>query len=222
MEKEKNYKRLKKLATDLGVVAFGVCDINKEKNNFSLSPEVAKDLDYAVSIVVRLSRKILNEITDKPTRLYFHHYRQANALLDHVAMRVTNFIQQQGFGALPIPASQIVDWEKQTAHLSHKKIAQMAGIGWLGRNNLIVHPRYGSQIRLVTILTDMPLKVDKKLKTTCAKCKTCVITCPAGAIKESQKDFDHQVCFEKLKFFQRQRYVDQYICGICVKACPGN
>lgn len=210
MDKKENYQKLKKIADDLGVSAFGVCAI-KEKAG----------LDFAVSMAIRLSKSVLNEIEDKPTRLYFHHYRQANNLLDHVAMRVSNLIQSEGFNALPVPASQIVDWEKQTAYLSHKKIAELAGIGWLGRNNLIVHPEFGSQIRLVTVLTDMPLPVDKSLETGCGKCKRCIEVCPATAIKESQKDFDHTACFEKLKFFQKQRFVDQYICGICVKTCSG-
>lgn len=207
--KNKNYNTLKKFAVELGAAAFGVCEAEK----------LTEDLNFAVSIAVRLSRKVLDEITDKPTKLYFHHYRQANNLLDHIAMRLANFIQKLGSNALPIPASQIVDWQKQTAHLSHKRIARLAGIGWLGRHNLIVHPEYGSQIRLVTVLTDMPLPVDKPLKKDCGGCKECVAVCPAGAIKEEQKDFDHLACFEKLKFFQKQRYADQFICGVCVKAC---
>ncbi len=213
MTKNKNYDTLKKFAVELGASAFGVCE----------TEELTADLNFAVSIAVRLSKKVLDEITDKPTKLYFHHYKQANNLLDHIAMRLANFIQQQGYNALPIPASQIVDWQKQTAHLSHKRIAHLAGIGWLGRHNLIVHPEYGSQIRLVTVLTDMPLSVDKPLKKDCRACREreCVAVCPAGAIKEEQKDFDHLACFEKLKFFQKQRYADQFICGICQKACSG-
>ena len=221
-DKNKNYETLKRLAFDLGAVAFGVCDIKKEKKNFSLSADALEDLEFAVSIAVGLSKKILDEIIDRPTKLYFHHYRQANNLLDHISMRIAGYIQLRGFNALPIPASQIVDWQKQTAHLSHKRIAQLAGVGHLGRHNLIVHPRYGAQMRLTTILTDMPLSVDKELKKDCAACKRCIKVCPANAIKESQKEFDHLACFEKLKFFQKQRFADQFICGICVKAClPG-
>lgn len=217
-----NYNLLKKIALDSGAVAFGACDIKKEKENFNLPPGLLKDLDFAVSIAVGLSKKILEEIADKPTRLYFHHYRQANNFLDHISMRISNFIQEKGFNAVPIPASQIVDWEKQTAHVSHKKIAELAGIGWLGLHNIIVHPRYGAQIRLATLLTDMPLLADKPLRNKCGSCRAaCIAVCPAGAIKESQENFDHLACFEKLKFFQRQGYAAQYICGICAKACSG-
>ncbi|MCX5716522.1 MAG: hypothetical protein NTV07_06730 [Candidatus Omnitrophica bacterium] len=139
---DKNYQELKKFVTGLGAAAFGVCSFEQG------------GMGFAISIAIRLSRKVLDEIIDRPTRLYFYHYRQANNLLDHITMRLSNFIQEKGFDAVPIPASVIVDWEKQTAHLSHKNIAELSGIGWLGRSNLIVHPEYGSQIRLATVLTE--------------------------------------------------------------------
>jgi len=73
----------------------------------------------------------------------------------------------------------------------------------------------------VTILTDIPLAVDKPLTDNCGTCRDCITTCPAKAIKEQQQDFDHLACFAALKEFQRKKYVPQYICGICVKACKG-
>jgi epoxyqueuosine reductase QueG len=124
--------------------------------------------------------------------------------------------------ALPIPASQIIDWERQQAHLSHKKIGRLAGLGWIGRNNLLVNPEFGAQFRLVTVLTNMPLKPDKPLESDCGECRRCLSCCPAAAIKEKQEDFDHKACFNKLKEFRRSGIVSQFICGVCVKACRGS
>ncbi len=218
-KKDKNYSLLNKTCRELGADLFGVADISKIKEEFIFSQKVLKDLDFAISLGVRLSGKILDEIENHPTKLYFHHYRVVNHFLDSLALKVMQFIQGKGYQALPIPASQIVDWEKQSAHLSHKIIAQLAGLGWLGRNNLVVTPKFGSQIRLVTILTDMPVKANKPLKANCGKCRSCILACPAGAIKETQEDFNHIACFEKLKEFRKLGYTDQFICGICVKAC---
>jgi epoxyqueuosine reductase len=165
---------------------------------------------------------VLAEIEEHPTLLYFNHYRQVNNFLDQSALKLAVFIQEQGYKVMPIPTSQVIDWQNQKGHLSHKKIALAAGLGWIGRNNLLVTPQYGAQVRLVTILTDMPLTVDKPLAVDCGKCQACIATCPAKAIKELQQDFDHQACFVQLKEFQRKKYVPQYICGICVKACKGS
>jgi epoxyqueuosine reductase len=221
MDKKKNYLSLKKFSQDLGIDLFGVTDISKIKDEFSLSKKVLEKLDRAICLGLRLSQSILEEITNAPTRLYFHHYRTVNALLDQSAVKLSNYIQKKGYFALPIPASQITDWQNQKAHLSHKKIGELAGLGWIGRSNLLVNKELGSQFRLVSILTNIPVKPDKPVKETCGNCRLCVKICPAGAIKDSPADFDHVSCFEKLKEFQKQRLVDQYICGICVNACRG-
>jgi len=216
-----NYRSLKKFCQDLGIDLFGVAGISKIKKDFMLSEKILERLDRAICLGVRLSENILEEIQDAPTRLYFHHYRTVNAFLDQVALRVCNYIQRKGFRVLPVPASQIVDWQNQKAHLSHKKVGYLAGLGWIGRNNLLVSKTFGSQFRIVSILTDMPLKINKSVKQDCGSCKLCISVCPANAIRESHLDFDHLKCLEKLKEFQKQRLVDQYICGICIKICRG-
>lgn len=218
----KSYLMLKKFCKDSGVDLFGVADISKIKNEFLISGQVREKFDKAISLGVRVSSSILEEIENQPTKLYFHHYRTLNTFLDQVALRLVNFIQGKGCPALPVAASQIIDWQNQKAHLSHKKIGYLAGLGWIGRNNLLVNKKLGSQFRLVSILTNMPLKIDKPIKQDCGNCKLCIEVCPVSAIKENPLDFDYLKCFEKLKEFQKQRLVDQYICGICVKACKGD
>ena len=218
---DNNYAALKKFSQAQGIDLFGVADISKIKNEFRLSPKTLQDLDKAVCLGVMLSHAALSEIEDSPTKLYFHHYRTVNMFLDQAALKLCNFIQKKGYSALAIPASQIVDWEKQAAHLSHKKLGVLAGLGWIGRNNLLVTKQLGSQFRLTTILTNMPVKTDKPVKEDCGSCFLCVKICPAGAIKNDPAGFDHIKCFEKLKDFQKRRLVDQYICGVCVNVCKG-
>jgi epoxyqueuosine reductase QueG len=210
---------LRALRADASGLA-GIADLAAvDTADFLLEPEILKRLHFAVSIAFRVSPAVLATIKDHPNQLYFHHYRQLNALLDRTALTVAQAIEGRGYQALAIAASQIVDWEKQRAHVSHKRIAAAAGLGWIGRNNLLVTPDYGSQVRLVTILTDMPILVSEPVKGDCGECRACLAVCPAKAIKESAKDFDHQACLAQLKEFQRLRHVGQYICGICVRAC---
>ena len=167
MDKNNNYSALHKFSQAQGIDLFGVADISKIKNEFRLSPKTLQDLDKAVCLGVMLSHAALSEIEDSPTKLYFHHYRTVNMFLDQAALKLCNFIQKKGYSALAIPASQIVDWEKQAAHLSHKKLGVLAGLGWIGRNNLLVTKQLGSQFRLATILTNMPVKTDKPVKEDC-------------------------------------------------------
>ena len=221
-EMNKNYQTLKEWIADRGVSLIGVADIKPLKHEFlQLSNQAITSFDSGISLAVRLSDPILEEIQDRPTQLYFHHYRQANFFLDRVAFNLAQFIHHLGYNALPIPASQIIDWENQKGHLSHKKIAIAAGLGWIGRNNLLVNPTYGARIRLVTLLTDLPLPHNQPLTEGCRECKKCLQVCPAGAIKEKQADFDHLACFEQLRLFRKRDHIGQYICGVCVKACSG-
>jgi len=218
---QNNYTKLKKYCLNQGLDLFGVADVGAVKKDFMFSPEILVKVDKAISVGVRLSRGVLEEIKDAPTRLYFHHYRTLNMFLDQSTRAICHEIEKKGFLAIPIPASQILDWQNQKGHLSHKHVAILAGLGWIGRNNLLVNEKLGSQFRLATILTNLPLKIDKPVTYACDSCQICVKICPAGAIKENPKDFDHLGCFEKLKNFQKQRLVDQYICGVCVNACKG-
>lgn len=222
-DKDRNYLLLKSFCQQQGIDLFGVADISSIKNEFALSMPLPERLNRGVVLGVRLSQGILDEISTYPTRLYFHHYRTVNTFLDQSALRLANFIQDKGFTAIPIPASQIIDWQNQKAHLSHKKLGVLAGLGWIGRNNLLVNPELGSQFRLVSILTDMQIEPDKPLNIFgCGDCRLCIQACPCGAIKETPAEFDHLRCFEKLKGFQKQHLVDQYICGICVSVCKGS
>jgi epoxyqueuosine reductase QueG len=222
-----HYEKLKTFCQQKGAALFGVADISGVKKDFNLNSEEIYGLDKAISIGFLLSRKVLDGIKDHPTKLYYQHYKQVNAFLDRLALEVVNLLQQDGYLGLAIPASHIIDWEKQTAHVSHKKIAQLAGLGWLGRNNLLVNKDFGAQFRLVTILTDAPLAetyavgATRRVAPTCNNCRACISACPAGAIKENSEDFDHIACYEKLREFRKLGYTDQFICGTCVKACRG-
>jgi epoxyqueuosine reductase QueG len=216
-----NKETLKEFALDLGVDLFGIADIAEARNEFNLDRQLREGFHRGIALGKRVLSAVLDDIQDRPTALYFHHYRQLNFFLDRAAFLISAFIQDKGFRALPIPASQIVYWDKQQAHVSHKKVAYLAGLGWIGRNNLLVHPQARSHFRLVTVLTDMPLKPDHPVEGNCGRCYKCLRTCPAGAIKTLPEDFDHLACFEKLKEFRRLGIVSQFICGVCVKACGG-
>jgi len=221
-EEKENYSRLKEFALGSGASLFGVADLSRVNAEFlDLSPGVIKGLDRGISLAVRLSEKIIDSIEDRPTKLYYYHYRQVNYFLDRVALGVTEFIQNKGWSALPIPSSQTIDWEKQRGHLSHKEVAQLAGLGWMGRNNLIVNPDFGSRIRLVTVLTDFPLTYNKAIEDGCGDCRDCLGICPAGAIKERVEDFDRLACYRQLDEFRKTCKIGHHICGICVKACKG-
>jgi epoxyqueuosine reductase QueG len=222
MSKADHVEKIRALCLHGGCSLFGVADLHSfNKEEILLSPSLINRLRYGISVGFHLSDAILEEISNHPTPLYFHHYQRINILLDTLGLTVTSAIQSYGYQAVPIPASQMVDWKTQKGHLSHKHIARAAGLGWIGRNNLLVNEKFGSRIRLVTILTDLPLVADSPSIKNCGPCMDCLSVCPAGAIKERQEEFDHLRCYEQLRIFAKTLHFSHNICGICVKACRG-
>ena len=134
------------------------------------------------------------------------------------------WLEENGKKAIPVPASQIIDWEKKLGHLSHRQVGVELGLGFYGRNNLLVTPEYGARVRLVTVLTDLELDIPGSAKgknLSCGSCTACVDVCPAGAIHTGPEDFDRSACFAKVREFEKMRGIGVGICGICVKACRG-
>ncbi|MDD5771974.1 MAG: hypothetical protein PHX78_00745 [bacterium] len=219
---ENNNKIIKNYLKKIGIVISGVADISKLKEEFIFDDrKILDDLNFGISIGMPLLSGILETIKDHPTQLYFHHYRQTNNIIDKITHDVALLIQSKGYKAIPIPASQIIDWKKQLAQVSHRSVAFNAGLGWWGRNNLLVNPVYGSQARYATILTNYPLDTGSPLKTGCGDCYKCISVCPISAIEKDSRNFKREDCLGKLKEFAKIPGIGQFICGICVKVCDG-
>ncbi|MBN1646903.1 MAG: epoxyqueuosine reductase, partial [Spirochaetales bacterium] len=111
--------------------------------------------------------------------------------------------------------------------VSHKMIAHIAGLGWIGRNCLLVTPDRGPRVRFISLLTNAPIKaVDNPTEQRCGDCTACVDICPVRAIKgpnykagearEVRLDFlKCQNYFESLK----KKYKWE-VCGLCLYVCP--
>ncbi|WP_415712949.1 4Fe-4S double cluster binding domain-containing protein [Maridesulfovibrio sp.] len=183
----------------------------------------------AISIAVQLADGIIDTIVDTPTEIYSQHYQRVNALLDHIACRVSSFIQNNGGKALPLPASQILCEERFVSYISHKAVAINAGLGWQGKSLLLVTPQYGPRVRLVTILTDLDIPADEPIRNRCGKCTKCTDACPSGAIKNVNTDLyyasrneavDLTACVDHLNKVSGYGNLSSYICGVCVASCP--
>lgn len=195
-----NTQKLTELLIDSGASFVGFSDVAGK-----LASRI-QHLHYAVTAGVRLSDAIIDEITDKPTFTYFHHYRTVNALLDQVALRGLTYIQRHNYNAMAVPASQTVNDpdDPYSGIFPHKTAAVMAGLGSIGKNGLFLHKTYGPRVRLATILTDMPLVcVGSEVSTdaeasngivaglagseegkiySCSSCNLCIDSCPAMAL----------------------------------------
>jgi epoxyqueuosine reductase QueG len=221
---------IKSKAKQLGADLIGVADIESLKGLTVHPADLLEPFTSAVAIAAQLPAAAFEEIIDRPTPIYKSIYMTANSILDQIAFRVSLILQKAGYYSLPIPASQVVDKENWHGAISHKAVARVAGIGWQGKNLLLITPEYGSRVRLVTVLTEAPLKADEPVANRCGKCTLCRDACPAKAIRGVRTETHYQTREEALNFsrcvekvfgeFAKLPGIGSAICGICIKVCP--
>ena len=218
-------RELKSILKENGATMVGFSDLgDKASSEFP-------GLRYAVTIVRRLSDTVVETINGKPSIMYFHHYRTTNTKLDLLALDAVDFIEFQGYSALPIAASQSTNTDKDAYRgvFSHKTAAVLSGLGFIGKNALFITPEYGSKIRLATVLTDMPLSPEHPVMTRgCGSCEICKNACPAKAItgknyvygEDRDTILDARRCSEHMKTYKD--IGRGAVCGLCMRACPYN
>ncbi len=220
---------MEKKVREWGADVTGVADISVLAGITTRPPDLLDGWPRAVSMGVRLADGILDSVTHGPTELYSQHYKRVNAVLDDMATRLAAWVHSKGGRALPIPASQILCEETFVSYISHKAVAIAAGVGWQGKSLLLITPKHGPRVRLVTVLTDLDLTPDKPLKNCCGKCTVCADSCPAGAIKGVGTDshfatrreaVDLDACVAQLNIFSQAEHIAPYLCGVCVASCP--
>jgi epoxyqueuosine reductase len=222
--------QLKKFASECGADLVGIADLELLEGIQTEPRDLLIGYRTAVSMAVRLADGVIDPILDCPTPLYQQHYLKVNALLDDIAVRVSQFLQNAGSKALPIPASQLLNKTEWYSYISHKAVAIAAGLGWQGKSLLVVTPQFGPRIRLVTVLTDAVLEADPPIKNRCGRCSSCTEACPAQAIKNVNTKSHYADREEALHFdrcvakvsqeFTKLPFIESPICGVCIAACP--
>jgi epoxyqueuosine reductase len=193
---------------------------------------IVKGYGRAISIGLAIPDSIVDFLPERSDpnvacEYRVHGYEVLNQRLNLIASVLSSYLNGQGHRTLPIPAADRTDQENAIPTVSHKMIAHIAGLGWIGRNCLLVTPEHGPRLRLVSLLTDAPLKaVDNPMKQQCEGCDACVSACPVGAItgkafamgESRDKRLDFQKC--QAYFEEMQQTRKHAVCGMCLYACP--
>lgn len=210
------------LLRESGAVLAGVAD---------LTGLVEGPCTTGISVAVPVPRHIVEDLKTAPTKEYLDMYHALNARLDAMVEAGAAFLQERGYQAAA-RTTKVTPWNRTDLEtpLPHKTVATRAGLGWIGKNCLLVTKEYGGAIRISTILTDAPLPADApKNESNCGKCTKCVEACPGGALKgtlwkagmDRQEIIDIQVCLEtQPRVMKAATGVEADICGKCYAVCP--
>lgn len=194
-----------------------------------LSAEQSKGYRNAVLIGIALSADYIRKVADTSDYVeqliknknfdqdeFLLKERKADSVADHAA----NYLVQKGYPTYSQSEDNIYltgfyNQESRCTPLPHKTIALLAGIGWIGKNNLLVIPEFGSAFCMCTLLTDAPFDTTRNnpVVPKCGSCHICTDICAPQALKGNSWTISTP----------REQIVDVYNCTTCLKClvlCP--
>ncbi|MEN6424498.1 MAG: tRNA epoxyqueuosine(34) reductase QueG [Phycisphaerales bacterium] len=169
-------------------------------------------------IVVALSYKPLATATPtvpKGKVAQYAQYQDYHDFIKPLLHKLADFVQNRTDGRRRFKIC--VD----AAPLAEKALAVRAGMGFIGKNHLLIHPRLGPQVLLGELITTVPLKPDEPGRGDCGGCDLCLSACPTGAIRRDGF-LDARRCISCLTQYGPSPGIGDWLfgCDECLLACP--
>ncbi|MDR1885237.1 MAG: epoxyqueuosine reductase [Synergistaceae bacterium] len=210
------------LAEGASLVAFA--DLSR------LPRSAGGDWPVGISIAIALNPAVVRRIPSGPHEDYSHEYDRVNAALDNLGAVTEKWLVSAGYNACAITRDR-APYEKTSyaTRIPHKTAASLAGLGWIGKNALLVTMKFGCALRLTTVLTDAPLRPNAiTTEPKCGSCTVCRDVCPGSAIKgkmwSDTLERDDLVNPGRCDETTGARGLDlkfrSATCGLCFAACP--
>lgn len=194
-----------------------------------LSYQQNKGYPNAILIGMILSSDFIQKITNTPdyvqemirnNQITDDEFSIKEAKTDKLADFISSYLTSKGYSAYSqsennINSTGFYDHKTKCTPLPHKTIAGLAGLGWIGKHNLLVTTKFGSAISMCTVLIDAPLKtvLFTPSISQCGDCNICENICLVKAIKGNSWEIG----------ISRDELVDVYRCNTCLKClalCP--
>ena len=154
--------------------------------------------------------------------------QEARGIIDEILLKLEEIFHESKVLYYIPPMAQNNE-EELVAPFSYKYAAVNAGLGWIGKNDVVITEKYGPRIRLSAVLIDHEFAYGRKIvESKCpATCKKCVDICPYNALHNVMWNIDtlrndiidYRLCNQK-----RSLYIEKYgrknACGLCMAACP--
>jgi epoxyqueuosine reductase QueG len=213
---------IKELAYSLGVEVCGIA----ETERFAKAPEGFHPTDIlpgAKSVIVygrHFPKSLFAAATNAPYTLFRNKLID---IVDNISVRLSAQMEKEGLMAVPIPSSEPYEsWDPEQRHgrgiLSLKHAAQLAGLGFIGRNTLLINQKYGNRLWLGAVITDALLKSDPLDLDECPDgCSLCRDSCPQSALDGITIE---QIKCRSISAKTTEGGGFMLSCNLCRKVCP--
>ena len=188
---------LRKICMDEGADDAGFVEI--ERKELGSVKNEALALYYKTKTIISFCVRTNPENIQSPSRsLASEEFHKTYADLSIIARKIVKRLNKVGIRAVachPVFPMDMNRWASKIWEISHKPIAEQAGLGTTGINRMILHPKFGTFMLLDSILIDSEVdKYDKPLDyDPCIGCHLCVASCPVGAL-DVRKGVDFNAC----------------------------
>lgn len=203
-----------------------VCGIAGEER-FSVFPEgfSPRDIFPDCRSVISFGAAIPRGLYDVSPRLVYGAFNTLTSNeTDKTALFCAKEIERRfSCRAVPMPSDGPYEYwdaeqKKGKGLVSVKDAAVAAGLGQLGKSELLLNPVYGNTLAIGLILCDLPLRSDVPSESVCIDgCKKCIESCPVGAIREGE--VVQKLCREN-SYGKNARGFDTVNCNRCRTVCP--
>ncbi len=178
---------IRRFALDLGVddVGFGSAGAYRSPR----SPDLETILPGARTLVVLAYRELSSCESPNP-RIAMAGRMDVMEFARSCTYRVARHLEgAYGARAVTVPPSYPLEMSAETkgavGDVSLRHAAVAAGLGVLGRHNLVIHPRLGTRVVFTAVVTDLEIPPDPPcLEDLCTRCNACVESCPGDALAE--------------------------------------
>ena len=179
-------QRLKTIVLEAGADDVGVVEIDRPSLQ-DQKDAILHAFPRAKTLVSFICRMNAAQIQSNDRSLVDGEFIAYDAEMLHISRTVVKALRNEGITAVSPSESFPQDmskWQGRMLTVSHKPVAEAAGLGLIGHHRLLIHPIFGSHLCLGTIIIDTALDLyDQPIDyNPCIGCKLCVATCPTGAI----------------------------------------
>jgi epoxyqueuosine reductase len=157
--------------------------------------------------------------------------RDYHKVIKKKLMQLLDFAEREVGHELPLSRAYV-----DTGPVLERELARRAGLGWFGRNTMLINPKRGSYFFLGTLLLELELEADQPFEPDhCGSCNACVSACPTGALLGRDENgapvMDATRCISYLTIEQRGSIPVElrpligdkiFGCDICQEVCPWN
>ena len=180
-------------AEDVGFVEISRSEIDADREDIL---RIFPRARAVVGFVVRMSREPIRSPARSIANLEFHHTGDE---VNEVARRIVRALEEHGVPAISPSMGFPMEMDRFPGKIwviSHKRVAEAAGLGRIGIHRNVIHPRFGNFILLGSVVVGAEVsRYDRPLDfNPCLECKLCVAACPVGAIG-ADGHFDFSACY---------------------------